>query len=63
VTVITIIFSLPDLLQFFMEEGAMDLVKNYIPLATQGLGWVLPALLAFILVNLVKGKKPNLVRE
>ncbi len=63
VTIITIIFSLPDLLQFFMKEGALNGIKNYLPLATEGLGWVLPALLAFILVNLLSGKKPNLVAE
>lgn len=59
VTLITILFSIPDFAGFFLEKGALDRITQYIPLATEGLGWVLPALAGFVGVNLVLGRTLN----
>lgn len=57
VTIVTILFSLPDFFQFFMIEGALDEIKNYIPLAAEGLGWVLPSFLTFVILNVFNKPK------
>ncbi len=57
VVIITILFSLPD---FLKSIGYADSIKNsidFIPLAQHSLGWVLPALLTFLLVNLLRRKE------
>jgi LIVCS family branched-chain amino acid:cation transporter len=57
VTLITFVFSIPDFLEFFMSSGSLDSVKQWIPFAKQGMGWVLPGLLVFISVNIFKHTK------
>ena len=52
VVMITLLFSIPDFLQFFVPEGALKGVRQLIPLAAEGMGWVLPALIVFIATNL-----------
>ncbi len=57
----TFLFSIPDFLQFFVAEGALDSITTYIPLSNSSMGWVLPATVAFVLTNLVrKTKDPSL---
>jgi LIVCS family branched-chain amino acid:cation transporter len=56
VVIVTLLFSIPDFLQFFLMEGTLDPLKRYIPLANESMGWVLPATVAFALVNLLKKK-------
>ena len=51
VTIATLIFSIPDFLQFFASEGSLDFIKQWIPLSNNSLGWVLPALTAFMISN------------
>lgn len=51
VVLVTFIFSIPDFLGFLIEAHWLVSVKEIIPLANQNLGWVLPALVTFILVN------------
>ncbi len=51
VALTTFIFSIPDFLQFFLSEGSLDTIKTYIPLAAESMGWVLPALVVFVIVN------------
>jgi LIVCS family branched-chain amino acid:cation transporter len=51
VVLVTFIFSIPDFLGFLIEADWLVSVKELIPLANQNLGWVLPALVTFILVN------------
>jgi len=53
VVLITFIFSIPDFLGFLVEAEWLTSIKELIPLATQNLGWVLPALLTFGLVNIL----------
>lgn len=58
VVLVTFIFSIPDFLGFLIEADWLDNLKSLIPLANENLGWVLPAILTFILVNTIK--KPHL---
>lgn len=51
VTAVTLLFSLPDFLQFIISEETTILIKDIIPLSKSGLGWVLPALAAFCISN------------
>lgn len=51
VVLITFIFSIPDFLGFIIAADGLEEVKNIIPLAHLNLGWVLPAVFAFILTN------------
>ncbi|MFD2551267.1 branched-chain amino acid transport system II carrier protein [Bizionia sediminis] len=51
VVLITFLFSIPDFLKFIVPIGSLQGIINSIPLATQNLGWVLPALLVFLLLN------------
>jgi LIVCS family branched-chain amino acid:cation transporter len=53
VVLVTFIFSAPDFLGFLMNAEWLNNLKTFIPLATQNLGWVLPALLTFVVVNLM----------
>tara|TARA_R110002049_G_scaffold56399_6_gene155565 strand:+ start:931 stop:2211 length:1281 start_codon:yes stop_codon:yes gene_type:complete len=57
VILVTFIFSIPDFLGFIIPRENLTGVKSIIPLAEHSLGWVLPALLVFIFINLVVKKK------
>ena len=54
VVIVTFIFSIPDFLGFIIPRENLTGIKNIIPLANHSLGWVLPALLVFVLLNLKK---------
>ncbi|MFY0628932.1 MAG: branched-chain amino acid transport system II carrier protein [Flavobacteriaceae bacterium] len=56
VVIVTFIFSIPDFLGFFGFKENLDMIKEWIPLSSQTLGWVIPAFLAFILLNLASNK-------
>ena len=56
VVFVTLLFSIPDFLGFLLPEGSLKGVKEIIPLATQNLGWVLPALIVFFLINITSRK-------
>ncbi|PKA82760.1 LIVCS family branched-chain amino acid:cation transporter [Ulvibacter sp. MAR_2010_11] len=51
VTLVTLLFSIPDFLQFVISETAVTQIKSWIPLAEHSLGWVLPALAIFLIIN------------
>ena len=53
VILVTFLFSIPDFLQFFTTSEMVDVIKAYIPFAGVSMGWVLPALLAFVIGNLI----------
>lgn len=53
------IFSVPDFLKFLIPENNLKLIQDTIPLSREGLGWILPSIIAFITVNLFKNKKPD----
>ncbi|MFL0094677.1 branched-chain amino acid transport system II carrier protein [Tenacibaculum maritimum] len=51
---ITFVFSLPDFLSVLTPNSTLQNIKSLIPLGNYNLGWVLPALLTFGLVNIRK---------
>jgi LIVCS family branched-chain amino acid:cation transporter len=55
----TFLFSIPDFLKFIIPVEEIQGVIDIIPLANHSLGWVLPALVTFVLVNLLETKKPE----
>ncbi|MDJ0645352.1 MAG: branched-chain amino acid transport system II carrier protein [Flavobacteriaceae bacterium] len=59
VVVVTFLFSIPDFLKFIIAPEGLEGVKSIIPLSQYSLGWVLPALLAFILSNIFTTKRLN----
>ncbi|MBT8269750.1 MAG: branched-chain amino acid transport system II carrier protein [Bacteroidia bacterium] len=56
VVLVTFVFSIPDFLGFIIQKEYLAGIVEIIPLAKHNLGWLLPALLAFVLVNLL-GKR------
>lgn len=52
VVLVTFIFSIPDFLGFIIPPENLEGIKISIPFAHQNLGWVLPAISTFILINL-----------
>ncbi len=51
VVLATFIFSIPDFLGYIIPKESLRGVKEIIPLSQYSLGWVLPALVTFMLVN------------
>ena len=52
----TFIFSIPDFLSFTPLKGVLGDVVTVIPLAKHSFGWVLPALIAFLVINVISSK-------
>ncbi len=59
VVLVTFIFSIPDFLQFLIPEENLKNIKSIIPFSENSMGWVLPAVLIFVIVNLWK----NFIRQ
>ncbi|MCK0108035.1 branched-chain amino acid transport system II carrier protein [Flavobacteriaceae bacterium S0825] len=57
VVLVTFIFSIPDFLGFLIEADWLQNVKEIIPFAKENLGWALPALVTFIVINLIQSLK------
>ncbi|MGK0254069.1 MAG: LIVCS family branched-chain amino acid:cation transporter [Mariniflexile sp.] len=51
VVLVVFVFSIPDFLGFIIAPENLEGIKEIVPLAKQNLGWVLPGLLTFLLVN------------
>ncbi len=54
---ITFLFSIPDFLKFFIPVEKMRGIQDLIPLSNYNLGWLIPVLITFLLVNLMQKKK------
>lgn len=52
VILVTFIFSVPDFIKFLAPEGTITPLQELIPLSENSMGWVLPALLVFVILNL-----------
>ena len=52
VVLVTFIFSIPDFLGFIIPRENLVGIKNIIPLANSSLGWVIPAFITFLVLNL-----------
>jgi LIVCS family branched-chain amino acid:cation transporter len=56
VVLTTFIFSIPDFLGFIINPDSLLGVKRWILFADFSLGWVLPGLLVFVVLNLMRRK-------
>ena len=54
VVLTTFVFSIPDFLGFIIEKESLLPIQSVIPFSSNHFGWVLPALLVFICVNVFK---------
>jgi branched-chain amino acid:cation transporter, LIVCS family len=54
VVLVTFFFSIPDFLGFIIPRENLTGILNLIPLATFNLGWLVPALLVFVGLNINK---------
>ncbi|MFD2915205.1 branched-chain amino acid transport system II carrier protein [Psychroserpens luteus] len=59
VVIVTFIFSIPDVIGFISPSEGLGKITQYIPLAQFSLGWVLPALVACLVVGLINPKLKN----
>jgi LIVCS family branched-chain amino acid:cation transporter len=57
VVITTIIFSIPDFLGSVGLGDTLSVIQPYIPLSKFSLGWVLPALVVFVVSNLIRKNK------
>ncbi len=57
VVITTMIFSIPDFLATIGLAKTVSNLQDYIPLSTFSLGWVLPAVTVFIIMNLISNAK------
>lgn len=51
VVLVAFIFSIPDFFQFVIPGASLEFIHATLPFSKAGLGWVLPSLLTFLLVN------------
>lgn len=54
VVLTTFIFSIPDFLKFLIPVENLQFLIDTIPFSNNSLGWVLPALIIFVLTNIVE---------
>ena len=52
VVAVTFLFSIPDFLKFLIPVEKLESIMDIIPLSQFSMGWILPALIAFVLLNL-----------
>lgn len=52
VVAICLVFSLPDVLGFIFQNIDISYLKGFIPLAEYSLGWLLPSIVTFFVVNI-----------
>ena len=57
VVAVTFLFSIPDFLKFIIPPESLEGIQSLIPLSQYSLGWVLPALAAFVLANAFDRRK------
>ncbi|MFT4697648.1 MAG: LIVCS family branched-chain amino acid:cation transporter [Flavobacteriaceae bacterium] len=53
VVLATFIFSIPDFLKFIISEEKITPIKEMIPFSEYSMGWVLPAFIVFVLLNVL----------
>lgn len=54
VVITTFVFSIPDFLKFIINPQKLKPIIDILPMANHSLGWVLPALGAFVLTNVLQ---------
>ncbi|WKK66411.1 branched-chain amino acid transport system II carrier protein [Lutimonas zeaxanthinifaciens] len=55
--ILAIFFSIPNFMSSILSEELLNSLYSIIPLSKEGLGWVMPCILAFILMNLIPNKR------
>lgn len=58
----TILFSLPDALKYIVSADTFFGILNFVPLSADGLGWLLPAVTAFV-VAVIFQKNGNISKQ
>jgi len=53
VVIVTVFFSIPDFMQYIIPHYKILPAQKLVPLARYSLGWLLPAILAFVVANLL----------
>ncbi|MBO3096950.1 branched-chain amino acid transport system II carrier protein [Gelidibacter pelagius] len=59
VVITAFIFSIPDFLKILMPSENLNAIIDFIPLGQFNLGWLLPSLAMFVLLNAVKHFNPS----
>ena len=59
VVLTTILFSIPDFLGSIGLSSSIEAITRWIPFSNLSMGWVLPALVVFIVANIGKGDIPK----
>jgi LIVCS family branched-chain amino acid:cation transporter len=54
---LAIVFSIPNFMSSLLSKDALESLYSIIPWSKDGLGWVIPCILGFILVNLIPGNR------
>lgn len=54
VVAVTFLFSIPDFLKFLIDVNHIQPIIDRIPLAQYSLGWILPAIVAFLVTNVLQ---------
>ena len=62
VVAVAFLFSIPDFLKFLIPPENLEFVYNLIPFSREGMGWVLPSIIVFLVANALTWKhKPKAV--
>lgn len=54
---VAILFSISDFLKFIIPVENLDFIYKFVPFSKDALGWVIPALITFVIVNVFAGRK------
>lgn len=57
VVAIAFVFSIPDFLKFLIPDENLEIVYGMIPFSREGMGWVLPSVIGFLMVNALTWKQ------
>ncbi len=57
VVIVTMLFSVPDFLSSIGFSDSMTSINHYIPLSSVQMGWILPALLTFLVANVLSYRR------
>ena len=53
VVLVTFIFSIPDFLKFLLPQDSLTSIQQFIPFSENSMGWVLPAVIVFVFLNVL----------
>ncbi|WP_299098380.1 branched-chain amino acid transport system II carrier protein [uncultured Winogradskyella sp.] len=57
VVIMTLLFSIPDVIGFMSPSEELKSITSYIPFANYSLGWVLPAVISFFGISFIPNSK------